>query len=150
MKTARNLSPCIITTLIFVFVIFLGWSAYRASTRGSAIADPDYYSKGLKYNATLVEKKAATVLGWTFQTRLSGANLTISLHDKLQQPVTNGEATLQLYSPDTPVPTAVPLHESQPGLYSLTLPADLNGEIRARFDFHKDGARLSRTLLLNL
>jgi nitrogen fixation protein FixH len=151
MKIAAKLrAPQIIVLLICCFILFLGWSGYRAATRGSEITDPDYYSKGLKYNTTLVEEKAASVLGWAFDFHLDGPTLSVRLLDQQQRPVIGGEATLYLSRPSAAVPTLFLLTEAQPGIYQLTLPADLRGEHRARLEVHKEGARANRNLLLNL
>jgi len=145
-----NLTPQIITLMICSFVAFLGWSAYQAATRGSEISDRDYYSKGLKYNTTLIEKKAASVLGWDSDFTLQGHSLTVMLHDKQNLPVGNGEATLLLYQSASGIPLKLSLVETHPGGYQLELPAELTGEIRARLEFMRDGASINRNLLLNL
>jgi nitrogen fixation protein FixH len=151
MKIANQIrAPHIIVLLICCFVGFLAWSGYRAATRGSDITDRDYYSKGLKYNTTLVEERAASVLGWRFDFQLDGHTLSVSLLDQQQQPVTESDATLYLSRPSAAVPLKLLLAESQPGTYQLTLPADLHGEHRARLEIHKAGARANRNLLLNL
>jgi len=148
--TNKNRTPYLIVLLLGCFILFLGWAAYRASTHGSDITDTDYYSKGLRYNTTLVEKRAASVLGWQADVELKGRSLTIRLNDSQMQPVTQGEAVLLLVQPAAAAPRTLPLKESAPGTYRLALPADLHGEQHARLDFHKDGARLNRLLVLNL
>jgi nitrogen fixation protein FixH len=151
MKNRRkNRSPKIIMLLIGSFIVFLGWSAHQAATRGSDIADRDYYSKGLRYNTTLIEKQAASVLGWKVEVALREHTLDIILHDRQNLPVNSGEATLYLYQPSASSPLELGLSEIRPGTYRLVLPDDLSGEIRARLDLHREGARISRNLLLNL
>ena len=140
----------IIMLLIGSFIVFLGWSAHQAATRGSDIADRDYYSKGLKYNATLIEKQAASVLGWKVEVALREHTLDIFLRGRQNLPVSSGEATLYLYQPSASSPLELHLSEIRPGTYRLILPDDLSGETRARLDFHREGARISRNLLLNL
>jgi nitrogen fixation protein FixH len=150
MKIANKIqAPHIIVLLICCFVVFLGWSGYRAATRGSDITDLDYYSKGLKYNTTLVEEKAASVLGWRVGFQLNDHTLSINLFDPQKQPLTKGEATLYLFRPMAAAPEQFPLTEAQPGTYQLVLPASLQGEHRARIEFHRDGAQVNRNLLLN-
>jgi nitrogen fixation protein FixH len=146
----KNIAPLIITVMIFSFVLFLGWSAYQAATRGSEISDRDYYSKGLKYNTTLIEKKAASVLGWVSDVSLHAHTFKVSLYDSQHLPVSNGEATLLLYHGSSATPLKLSLTEVQPGSYQLELPANLTGEIRARLDLVRDGASINRNLLLNL
>jgi len=151
MKTVvKNRAPYLIVLLIGCFVLFLVWAAYQASTRGSGITDRDYYSKGLKYNSTLIERKAASALGWNLTFSLDDRSLRIRLFDKQQRPVADGEATLYLYRPEASAPLAFPVPETDPGTYRLALPEDLRGEHRARLDFHRNGARINRNLLLNL
>jgi len=149
-KAKRTVAPLLIVLTIFCFVLFLTWAGRQAATRGSAIADPAYYSKGLRYNTTQVEKRAASVLGWRLQVQRVGDSLLLQLVDSRQQPVGGGEALLEVYRKSADAPLTFALAETQPGRYRFKLPADLQGEYRARFDFHKDGARLNRQLLLNL
>lgn len=142
-------SPWIIALMIAGFIVFLLWSAFQASHRGSEIIDRDYYSKGLKYNTTLLEKQAASVLGWAVSFALDQHTLAVRLVDQQRQPVTGGAATLFLYQAKAEAPLAIPLTETQPGTYQSSLPGQLSGELRARLDFHRQGARINRQLLLN-
>lgn len=143
-------SPWIISLMIGSFIVFLAWSAFQASHRGSDIIDRDYYSKGLRYQATQLEKQAASVLGWTATFTLDQHTLAVLLVDQQQQPISGGEATLFLYRAKAEAPLAIPLTEIRPGVYQLSLPSQLSGELRARLDFHRQGARINRQLLLNL
>ena len=59
----------------------------RAAEAKPQVTDADYYSKGLRYTSTLLEKKAAAVLGWTVSTELKGRTLLFHLSDKQGQPV---------------------------------------------------------------
>lgn len=140
----------IIMLLIGSFIVFLGWSAYQAATRGSDIADRDYYSKGLRYNTTLIEKQAASVLGWKVEVALREHTFDIVLRDRQNLPVSSGEAKLYLYLSSASAPIELGLSEIRPGTYRRVLPDDLSGEIRARLDLNREGARISRNLLLNL
>lgn len=149
-KIRKNRSPLIIMLLIGSFIVFLGWSARQAATRGSDITDRDYYSKGLKYNSTLIEKNAASALGWQVDVALQEQSLDIFLRDRQNQPVTSGEATLYLYQTSTSAPLELRLAEVRPGTYRLVLPGNLSGEIRGRLDIHREGARINRNLLLSL
>lgn len=146
----RSSAPYLITLLLVVFLLFCGWSAYRAATRGSEISDPDYYTKGLKYNTTLVEERAAKVLGWKLQMHLANGVLVADLVDSHDRPVSGGKAHVRLYPPHASAPIDLQLAESAPGEYRSPVPTGLRGEHRARFDFQKDGALLNRQLLLNL
>jgi len=146
----RPVAPLLITLAIGCFVLFLTWAGRQAATRGSEISDPAYYSKGLRYNTTQVEKRAASVLGWQLQVRRVAGDLLLELRDGDQRPVSGGEAQLQLFRKSASAPLEFELAEIAPGTYRFILPEQLHGEYRARFDFHKDGARLGRQLLLNL
>jgi len=151
MKSAgKNLSPFLIAALLGCFTLFLGWAAHRAATHGSEVSDPDYYQKGFRYNATLLEKHAASSLGWQIEPRLEGRTLAVELLDGRDQPVSGAEAIIQLTRKAATAPQTLSLRESSPGVYELKLPRNLQGETQARIAFHKDGARLDRQLLLNL
>jgi len=146
----KHFYPTLILIILGTFLTFFAWSAYRAATFGSAVSDRDYYSKGLKYNTTLIEKKAASVLGWVSDVSLQGHTLKILLYDSQHLPVSNGKATLLLYHGSSATPLKLSLIEVQPGSYQLELPAKLTGEVRARLDLVRDGASINRNLLLNL
>ncbi|MDT8420585.1 MAG: FixH family protein [Desulfuromonadales bacterium] len=149
-SSQRNFYKPFILLLLCSFLLFSGWSAWRAVNRGSQVTDRDYYSKGLKYNSTLVEKRAAEVLGWQLKTGISDNQLIFQLTDGSSLPVKAAVATLYLYLPETPEETPYQLSESQPGTYQVDLPVDLRGTLRARVLFERDGARLNRQLQLNL
>lgn len=146
----KNFYPLLILLLLGSFLCFSTWSAMRAVNLGPQIADADYYSKGLKYSSTLVEKRAAVVLGWTVSTQLVGRTLVFHLSDKRRQPVRAAKGTLLLYLPESASSIRFPLQEVDAGVYQLNLTAGMTGEMTARLEFECDGARLNRQLLLNL
>jgi len=74
-----NLYPAFILLMIASFIGFLAWSAMRASDSGPQVTDADYYSKGLRYTSTVLEKRAAAVLGWRVDTQLSGRTLRLKV-----------------------------------------------------------------------
>lgn len=146
----KIIAPFIITGMIGGFILFLVWAALQAKNFGPRITDPDYYSKGLRYNTTLVEKRAASVLGWTLQSAITDNRLEINLRDKDQQPVPNAVGLLFLYLHNDAKSLPTPLQELAPGVYIGPLPPGFQGELRARVEFNVNGARLNRDLLLNL
>ena len=79
--------PALLALLIMVFILFLAWSAKQASIGGTDVTDSDYYSKGLKYNSPLVEKRAAKVIGWAIKARFEPGFLIVDLTDKQNTPV---------------------------------------------------------------
>lgn len=145
----KSRAPLIILAIILSFLVFLAWAANRASTSGTDITDPDYYSKGLKYNSTLLEKKAASVIGWQLQTRLERNQLIFHLTDGNGTPVRNARGNILFNRTGADKP-GIPLVETAPGLYRGELPRNLAGQRRLRVEFEQDGARISRQLLLNL
>jgi len=146
-KKNKSIIPLLLAGLIGIFIVFLGWSARQASTGGTDITDRDYYSKGLKYNSTLVEKRAASVIGWKLSSRLVGRILTVNLSDKTGRPIDGAIGRLVV---SNKLATALPLSEKSPGAYILELPAHYSGEFPVRIDFERAGARISRQLLLNI
>jgi len=146
----KSIIPILLSVLIGCFILFLAWSGKQASTGGTDVTDSDYYSKGLKYNSTLVEKKAASVIGWQLQTRLAGRFLIFNLSDKNGKPIfaANGQLTLPI--PGGNLAQSVPLSEVEPGTYQAELPVDLRGERPVRVDFELNGARINRQLLLSI
>ncbi len=146
----KTFYPLLIFTLLGSFLVFSGWSAYRAATYGSQISDRDYYSKGLKYNATRVEKRAASVLGWQLTTSLNKQQLQILLFDGKGVPVEGAEGKLTFFHPAEDSINSLTLTEFAPGTYLTQLPDSFRGEIAVRIDIERRGARLNRQLLLNL
>ncbi len=146
----KNFYKLFIFSLLVAFLLFSSWSAYRAATQGTQITDRDYYSKGLRYNSTMLEKRAATVLGWQLTTVLYNKQLQISLIDGNGLPVEGANGTL-VFSPQAKLASStLPLSETEPGLYLAQLPNSLHGELAVRIDFEHQGAKLYRQLLLNI
>lgn len=139
-----------IVLMISTFIVFSVWSAKQASSNGTNVTDSDYYSKGLKYNKTLVEQRAASVLGWQIETELNDRTLQISLADSKRQPVVGAGARVFLYYDASGTTTDLSLTEHASGIYSLSIPDGIAGEVRARLEIELDGAKVSRQILLNL
>ena len=150
MAEKKNYYPIMILLLIGSFLCFSTWSAMRAAEMGPQVTDADYYSKGLKYSSTMVEKRAAAVLGWDVSTRLIGRTLEFHLNDKQGQPVRSAHGVLYLYLPDKASSIQFPLQEIASGVYQLSLTSSMTGEMSARLEFELEGARLNRQLLLSL
>ena len=148
--TTRNFWPVLIGILVGGFLILGSWSFYRAARGTSAVTDADYYSHGLRYNQTLLERKAAASLGWQAAVTLAGRDLQVVLTDHAQQPVTAARATLSLQDGNRGDALRLALREDAGGSYRVELPHQLHGEYTAQLDFEQAGARLSRRLLFAL
>lgn len=141
----------LIGALLAGFVLMSAWSFRRAALESSAVTDADYYSHGLRYNQTLLERQAATSLGWQISPRLEGRTLTVQLLDRNRQPVPGASGTLSLTGTEqNPAAVSFPLREIAPGIYLVELPASWHGERPAEIGFERDGARLGQRLLLAL
>ena len=145
-----NLYPAFVLLILGSFICFLAWSAMRASDSAPQVTDADYYSKGLRYTSTVLEKRAAAVLGWRVDTQLSGRTLQLQLSDKEGQPVRSANGVIAIYMRDRGESMRFSLEEAGAGIYQLHLTDSMSGEMTARVEFERDGARLSRQLLLNL
>ncbi len=150
MAAKKNLYPILILLLIGSFLCFSMWSAMRAANMGPQVTDADYYSKGLRYSSTMIEKRAAMVLGWKVSTQLIGRTLVFHLNDKEGRPVKSAKGILFLYLRDKAASIRFPLQENAAGVYQFNLTPSMTGEMNARLEFEHDGARLNRQLLLNL
>lgn len=150
MATKKGFYPSLILLLIGSFLCFSVWSAKQAADMGPQVTDADYYSKGLKYSSTMVEKRAAEVLGWKVSTQLTGRTLEFHLNDKQGHPVKSAQGVLFLYLPEMASSVQFSLQEIAAGVYQLNLTSSMTGEMNARLEFEHDGARLNRQLLLNL
>lgn len=145
----HNIYPLLILLLLGCFLIFFIWSAFQAAGLGSKVTDNDYYSKGLKYNSTMVEKRAAEVLGWNLETRLNGRVIKFYLSDHKGKAVDRAVGTLYLAIPGRAENILLPLQEIASGSYQVNLGDSINGTIQARLELEREGARLNRQLLLN-
>lgn len=152
MSILKTKSPYILLILLLLgsFLLFSGWSARQAATRGSQIADPDYYSKGLKYNGTRVEERAAASQGWQLTTSIRGHLLSFELSDNAGAFIPLATGQLTLYLSEQKEVLRLPTEETQPGHYQLNLPVEITGSAQARIEFELQGARISRQLLVNL
>ena len=146
----KNFYPSFILILISGFLVFLVWSAFQAAGLGSKVTDADYYSKGLKYNTTQVEKRAAEVLGWNLTTELNGRNIDFHLTSSKGGEVSRAVGKLYLAIPDRAENIHLPLTEISSGHYQVRLNDNISGTIQARLEMERDGVRLNRQLLLNL
>src|SRR5210317_144334 len=142
--------PLLIIMMIIGFLIFLVWSAFQAAGLGSKVTDADYYSKGLKYTSTQVEKHAAEVLGWNLETKLNGRSLEFHLTDSKGGVVDHAVGTIYLAIPGSAENIHLPLQEFASGYYRVSLGNKIKGSIQARLEMERQGARLNRQLLLNL
>lgn len=148
--TRATRAPWLLILIGSGFLILTGWSIFLASQRSSGVTDPDYYSHGLRYNETQLEQRTAASLGWRTDIELSGRRLTIQLRDRDQRPVSQAGGRLQLGGSGAQPTLDIVLTETQPGSYLATLPETLHGEQSAEISFLRDGARLSKRLLLSL
>ncbi len=142
--------PWLLPVIGGIFLILTTWSIYRASQGTSAVTDRDYYSHGLRFNETLLERKVAESLGWIVSTELQGHTLIFHLKDKNEAPVLEARGTLEIFLKDVSSSVRLPLVNIGPGKYQINLSEKVSGEMAARLEFERDGARISRSLLLNL
>ena len=146
----KNIYPALVIGLLAGFLLFAGWSARQAVVQGPQIADRDYYSKGLKYNTTLLEKRAASVLGWQLDSSFEQGLLQIRLADRHGQHVVGARGQLTFFHHSDRRNSSLQLNESVPGTYQVQLPDSLQGEVTLRIAFERDGARIHRQLLLSI
>ena len=121
--------PWIIILIGCGFLALTAWSVFRADQDTSAVTDRDYYSHGLRYNETLLEKKAAEALGWSLATQLNGQTLMLTLTDKAGQPIRGARGTISLYLHGDTNITVFPLQEVASGVYQFKLTRRMSGEI---------------------
>ena len=132
------------------FLALTAWSVYQAKQGTSDVTDRDYYSHGLRYNETLLERKAAESLGWSTQTVLQGHRITVLLMDAGKRPVTQARGKLTMMAPGGLDLKEYLLEEHSAGRYSAELPAELKGEHSLALVFERAGARLNKRILLTL
>ena len=145
----KHFYPSFIIALLSTFIVFLAWSGFQASTQGTQVTDRDY-SKGLKYNSTMVEKRAAATMGWSLETKLVEGQLVFQLQNKDGIAITGAQGRLNLYSRPGIDLLTLPLAETSSGRYQTRLPKELTGEITVRVEFEQNGARIQRQLLITI
>ncbi len=152
MAPMKRISPYVllIITLLCAFLLFSIWSARQAATRGSQISDLNYYSKGLKYNNTRVEERAAASRGWRLETAINEKTLVFKLSDSAGQPIAQATGELTLFLSEKKRVIRLQPTETESGVYRLILPEQISGSLQARIEFEQQGARVSRQLLVNL
>lgn len=148
--TRKTMYPHMLMLLAGGFFLFCGWAAFRANVLGSKVIDADYYSKGLKYNSSQLEKRAAESIGWQLETRLNGRDLEFHLTDRAGAGISRAAGTLYLAIPGSAENIYLPVQEISAGAYRVRLADNLKGAIQARLELAREGARLNRQLLLNL
>lgn len=141
--------PWLIIIIGAGFLLLTLGSIFIAQQKTSAVTDQNYYSHGLRYNKTLLEKKAAETLGWTIEINLFDQDLQIELRDRQNMPVMTAKGSIVLYANDHKLRDSQPIIEIGNGQYVVSFPKDLSGPLNARIEFERDGARLTRQLLLN-
>ncbi len=151
MSKSKTNNPYVLLILLLLgsFVFFSLWSARQAATRGSRISDPAYYSKGLKYNHTQVEKRAAASRGWQLKTEVVKNQLCFRLFNKQHQSISRASGELTLFLGEKDQVLRLPTTETEPGTYLVKLPAGISGSVQARIEFNQQGVTLSRQLLVN-
>jgi nitrogen fixation protein FixH len=143
-----NRWPHLLLLLGLLFLGLTGWSVYRSASGVSAVTDRQYYAHGLRYNASLVEQKAAESLGWQVAVSMQNGYLASRWTGKDGQPVSGGEARLVIQAKNR-ADITLPLTEASAGRYGTNLPGELQGEIPALLTFSHGGATFRRALLLN-
>ncbi|WP_303722794.1 FixH family protein [Malonomonas rubra] len=146
----KHFYPALIIFFFGTFVLFLVWSAFQASTEGTQVTDRDYYSKGLKYSSTVVEKRVASVLGWEIAAGYIDGQLQIRLQDGKGHLVSGAKGVLYLNTRPGIELQKLPLKEVDSGYYQTRVPSVLTGEVSIRVEFERDGARINRQLLITI
>ena len=72
------------------------------------------------------------------------------LSDKDGQPVSSAKGVISIYMRTRGESMLFPLKEVSAGTYQFNLSDSMTGEMAARVEFERNGARLNRQLLLNL
>jgi len=142
--------PWLLLIIGVSFLCLTAWSIYRANKGTSAVTDREYYSHGLRYNESLIERKAAEALGWRVKSTIEGHTLAFFLENREGEPVRKASGALELFIKKKSSRIRLPLAHTDPGVYQVNIPEDISGEITAKLEFEKNGARLSKQLLLNL
>ena len=145
----NNKIPWIVIIIGIGFLCLTAWSILRARHETSAITDQDYYTHGLRYNETQLEKKAAETLGWSIDIKLIDNVMQVRLMDRNNEPVTAANGFIVIFSNNKSNRDRLPFLETKEGVYELTLEGNFKGSLHAQLEFERNGARLNKQLLLN-
>ena len=89
-------------------------------------------------------------VGWRVDAHLSGRTLRLQVSDKQGKPISSAKGIVSIYMRNRGETISFPLREVSAGTYQLQLTDSMTGEMTARVEFERDGARLNRQLLLSL
>jgi hypothetical protein len=140
--------PLLVVVIGVSFLGVTGWSIYRAAIGGSRITDPGYYSHGLRYNQTRIEERAAESMGWRLTSDIDEGRLFFTLQTEEAEPVSGCRGEVLIFDRDDRM--SLPLREERAGYYTVDIPEKLTGSLTGDLLLQRDGARLSRRLLINL
>lgn len=152
MNTTTVRWPAFIIALVLAFAAFSWWSFLRASSGVSAVTDPEYYSHGLRYNGTALEREAGEALGWRIHQRVAGRVLTMRVEDAHQQGVPGCRGVITFPDERSAARPLPPLEVSElgAGRYRAEIPATLPQTLAATLTITKGQATLQRRLILAL
>jgi len=152
METKKNYWIAGLILIGFFFVLITGWSVFTAGRGVSSVVDPNYYAHGLRYNDSQAERRAVEILAWDAEVALAGRQISVHLSAGNTDPVSGcrGQISLYIKSKETRLPISFDLHESSPGMYSMILPANIEGTVPAELTLGRDGMVFRRNILLNL
>lgn len=152
MNTTAARWPALIIALVLAFAAFSWWSFILAASGVSAVTDPDYYSHGLKYNGTALERKAGEALGWRVSQQVAGRVLTMRVEDAQQQGIPGCQGVIT-FAGDGAGPQPLPplaVTEIGAGRYRAEIPAALPQTLAATLTISKGQALIQRRLILAL
>jgi nitrogen fixation protein FixH len=125
---AARLWPAAIVAVLALTVAANALLLWKASDPRGLAAEPDYYSKAVRWDSTLAVERASAALGWTAHAalgvpRAGAARVEVSLRDSTGAPV--GRATVSaalLHNADPARWIRGTLVESGGGRYAAELP----------------------------
>ncbi len=144
--------PAFIIALVLAFAAFSWWSFIQAASGVSAVTDPDYYSHGLKYNGTALEREAGAALGWRVSQQVAGRVLTMRVEDAHQQGIPGCQGVITFAGEGTGAQPLPPLEVTEigGGLYRAEIQAALPQTLAATLTINKGQAMIQRRLILAL
>ena len=149
-KSTFNPWPAAITALGLFFLSLTAWSVLQARTGVSAVTDPAYYSHGMKFQETAVERQAAASSGWQLRAAVDRGRLTMQLTDRDGEPIAGASGELKVFAAATGRNHSLALEATAPGQYRAQLPTSLQGTVPASVHFQRAGAQFTQRLQFNL
>lgn len=130
------------------------------SDRNGSVVEPDYYAKAVAWDATMAQRRASDLLGWTATatvvrsradagTAAVSGGVVVHLRDRDGAALSGARVTaVAIHNADAGHPLELTLHERAPGLYGAGARIAHPGRWEVRVQAVRAAARFGATLIV--